>query len=116
MAKNGLAYPRLRVQMADGAEWEVQPIGPDQMLFEVTAVKHKFPEFTKAPVTWQTFLAWAASRREGLIPNTLTWDTFKTTHLYVQATTDADDDDDQADDDESDPADVPPTRPAAATG
>jgi hypothetical protein len=118
VAKNGLAYPRLRVIMADGGEWEIQPIGPDQILWETTAVKHKWPEFTRTPVTWQTFLAWAASRREGLVPTALTWETFRAQHQYVQAV-DQDTEpaaDDQADDDELDPADVPPTRPGVGTG
>lgn len=119
MSKNGLVYPLLRVVMADGAEWEVQPIGPDQILWERTAVKHKWPDFQQTPVTWQTFLAWASSRREGLIPAGLTWEAFSTAeHRYIENVaaeqdTPADDDDDP---DAAGPADAPFTRPGVGTG
>jgi hypothetical protein len=116
-APNGLAYPRLRVVMADDAEWQVQPIGPDQIRFELTASKHKWPPFTDTPVLWQTFLAWTASRREGLLPTSVTWEEFRDTgHRYVQAAP-TDDEQDQADDEDGlGPDDVRPTRPGPGTG
>lgn len=114
MSKNGLVYPRLRVVMEDGAEWEIQPKGKDQIRWEETAVKHKWPDFQKTPAKWQTFLAFTASRREGLIPLALSWEEFLTAHDYVQP---ADSDDPgEAAEDEPDPADAPFTRPAPGTG
>jgi len=115
MSKNGLVYPLLRVVMADGAEWEVQPIGPDQILWERTAVKHKWPDFQQTPVTWQTFLAWAASRREGLIPPSLTWEAFSgSEHRYVQNVQDTPAE--EEDPDAPGPADAPFTHPGTGTG
>ena len=82
--KNGLIYPRLWVMMADGAEFEVQPVGPDQIQWELTAARNKWPDFQKTPALWQTYLAWHALKREGAIPPDTTWDWFRGNHRSVQ--------------------------------
>lgn len=117
-AKNGLIYPRLYVSMVDGAEWEVQPLGPDQIAWEFEAVKRKYPAFQGIPATWQTFLAWHASRREGLIPVTVTWDQFRNElHRIVQPAADTDDAPGDTDEDgDLDPDDAIPFVPAPGTG
>lgn len=79
----GLSIPRLRVLPADGEPWEVQAYNPDLMLWERTAAQHRWPPIKQAPFTWMTFLAWAASRRTGRIPQTLTWEQFAATVLEV---------------------------------
>jgi hypothetical protein len=119
MSKNGLIYPRLRVVMEDGAEWEVQPKGKDQIRWEETAAKHKWANFQETPAKWQTFLGWRASVREGLLPSSVgSWETFLDLHDYVQPV-DLTPDEDRADAEDEDgpgPADAPFTRPAAGTG
>jgi hypothetical protein len=79
----GLTIPRLRVLPADGEPWEVQAYNPDLMLYERTAAQHRWPPIKSAPFTWMTFLAWAASRRTGRIPETLSWEVFAATVLEV---------------------------------
>lgn len=115
MSKNGLIYPRLYVEMSDGAEFEVQPIGPDQINWELTAVKHHWPDFQKTPALWQTFLAWSGLRREGMIPQTVTWDQFRTDHRFVQPADLGADEPVESEGDEG-PADATPTGPVVVTG
>ncbi len=79
----GLTIPRLRVIPAEGEPWEVQAYNPDLLLYEDTAAKHRWPPIKSAPFRWMTFLAWAASRRTGRIPQTLTWEVFAATVLEV---------------------------------
>lgn len=44
----------------------VPVLNPDRVRWDMTAAKHSWPEFAKAPFLGTTFLAWAAMRREGL--------------------------------------------------
>lgn len=92
MSKNGLLYPRCQVMMQDGSVWEVQPIGPDALDYDMIAAKRKWPPFNEIQTTWATYLAWHASKREGL--TTLTWDQFREQHTQVKPiqTDDADED------------------------
>jgi hypothetical protein len=117
MSKNGLIYPRLRVVMEDGAEWEVQPKGKDQIRWEETAAKHKWANFQDTPAKWQTFLAWRASVREGLLPPTVgSWEQFLDGHDYVQPVDVDAAADGEAVEDGAGPSDAPFTRPAVGTG
>lgn len=70
-----LPTPRFRVIMRDGSEHTVQALNADQLAWDRTAAKHGWPEATKAPMTWATFVAWSACRREGLIDG-MSWDDF----------------------------------------
>lgn len=70
--------PYVNVVLADGTEFGVQAFNPDLVRYERTASKHGWPGPDKEPVTWLTFLAWSAGRREKLIPADLSWETFNT--------------------------------------
>jgi len=74
-----LNNPRVHVVMADGAEWDAQSINPDLLRYERTAAKYKWPGPSSSPVTWLTFMAWAAGTREGHIPPSMTWEQFSRT-------------------------------------
>lgn len=71
-----LRNPRFLVVMADGATWTVQSLNQDMLRWESTATKHKWPPFNQTPMRWNTFLAYRASLREGLIPPDLLWEEF----------------------------------------
>jgi hypothetical protein len=77
----GLPMPRIQVWPAEGPPYVVQGYGSDMILFEETAAKHRWERLGPgtAPMRWTYFMAWAASRREGLIPPDVTWEVFKTT-------------------------------------
>lgn len=60
-----LTTPRLRVQLDDGTEHDVQTMNPDAIRFDVTRGRKGWPDSKDAPLLWATFLAWAAMRREG---------------------------------------------------
>src|SRR5262245_40906380 len=62
--------------MADGRELTVRVLNPDYLRWDRTAAKHGWPAMAKAPFTWLTFVAWSALRREGLIPEAMTWEDF----------------------------------------
>lgn len=71
-----LVSPRLRGALADGTTFDVQTANPDLIRYERTAAKHKWPPFDQQPVTWLTFLAWAALKREAQLPPDVTWERF----------------------------------------
>jgi hypothetical protein len=89
----GLTIPRLRVVPIDGDPYTVQAYQPDLVLWEETAAARKWKANTpgNAPFKWLAFLAWAASRRTGRIPDTVTWDAFLAGLAQVTDATTADD-------------------------
>jgi hypothetical protein len=66
----------IRVALDDQDEYVVTTRLSDHNLWDVTRAKHKWPTPGDAPLTWLGFLAWAASRRAGKIPASLTWEQF----------------------------------------
>lgn len=54
------------VELADGTRYTVRVINRDYVLWDKTATKHRFGSATDTPFRFSTFLAWAASTREGL--------------------------------------------------
>lgn len=56
---------RIHVVLDDGAEWTVRADNRDFLRWDKTAPRHKWDARTQ-PFLLQTFLAWAASRRQGL--------------------------------------------------
>ena len=103
VARSGLTIPLVRVVPADGEPYEIQCYNPDLLLFEETAVKHRWKGPTDAPFRWLTFLAWAASRRTGRIGPDVTWESFAATTLEISDARPA-------------PATADPTRPGPAPG
>jgi hypothetical protein len=84
MTDHRLPTPRFRIYLADGREIEVQALNADQLAWDRTAAKHGWPAAQAAPLTWATFVAWSAARREGHI-NGMTWEQFSETEaLAVQ--------------------------------
>jgi hypothetical protein len=104
-----LTSPLLEVTMADGAVLTVQTANPDLLLYERTAAKHKWRPMTEAPLTWITFLSWAALRREDQIPRDLTWEAYSEQALHITDVSERDDDTD-------DPGAGDPTRPGPGPG
>lgn len=88
----------------DGATLEVQTANPDLIRYERTAAKHRWPGMADQPITWLTFLAWAALRREAQLGPEVTWERFSDElALFVER---ADTDDDPDGPDPGDP--IPP--------
>ena len=73
-----LATPRLSVVLAEGDDEAivVQVINADMVLAEVTGRKHNWGKFTDSAIQYQTFMAWAALKRRGLIPGDLLYEKF----------------------------------------
>ncbi len=107
-----LPSPLLRVTLDDGAVLEVQTTNQDLVRWERTQAKHRWPKATDAPLTWQTFLAWSALRREQQIPAELTWEAFADDRCVGVEHVGSDDDDE--DDDEDGPG--RPTPPGPGPG
>lgn len=84
VGKVGLTIPRLRVVPAAGDPYTVQAYNPDLLLYEETAAVHRWKGPGDAPFRWLTFLAWAASRRTGVIGDDVSWDQFKASTLQVE--------------------------------
>jgi hypothetical protein len=101
VARSGLTIPRIRVVPAAGDPYTVQVYNPDLLLYEETAATHRWKGPGDAPFRWLTFLAWAASRRTGVIGDDVTWESFRATTLEIVNV-------------DSPPAD--PTRPGVVPG
>lgn len=88
MADYKLASPHVRVLRGslDAPEvLELQTLNPDLVAFDRTRVKHKWPTPQEAPFVFLTFVSWHAARREGLIPNDLTYEAWEGTTLDVSS-------------------------------
>jgi hypothetical protein len=85
-----LPTPLARARLADGRVLEARVLNPDYLRWDRTASKHGWPKAADAPFFWQTFLAWSAFRREGLIADSVTWEEFSE-RLAVQVELERDD-------------------------
>jgi hypothetical protein len=90
-----LATPRVTVTLDDGRELTTQVRNADYLRWDRTAAKHGWPAMAKAPFMWLTFVAWSALRRDGAIPDSMTWEAFSDTHALQVRT--AEDDETGAD-------------------
>jgi hypothetical protein len=79
------AQIRLRVELDGRDAYIVGTRLVDHNMWDTTRAKHGWPKPDEAPFTWQGFLAWAASRRTGLIDPELTWERFLTECLGVES-------------------------------
>jgi hypothetical protein len=103
MAK--LATPKLVVYLSEDDDAEpvvVQSINADLVLTETTARKHGWGTFTDAPIKSQTFLAYAALKRKGVL-NGQTFEDFERTAVSITTA-------------DGDPAASNPTRPDPGSG
>ena len=84
MAK--LATPKLEVYLSedDNEPVIVQTINADLVLTETTGRKHGWGSFTDAPIKNQTFMAWAALKRKGVL-NGQTFEEFEQTAVSITA-------------------------------
>lgn len=85
-----LDTPRVQVTMDDGRQWVVQVRNPDYLAWDRTAAKHRWGSMRDVPLTWLTFVAWAALRRVGHINGDMTWEAFSETHAVEVKTVKAD--------------------------
>lgn len=62
-----LSRHTFRVELADGSVHEVTSSNADQIAWEETRARRKWPQVTEgAVVLWWTFLAWRAASRAGV--------------------------------------------------
>jgi hypothetical protein len=82
MAK--LATPKLEIYLTEDQDEPiiVQTINADLVLTETTGRKHGWGSFTDAPIKNQTFMAWAAAKRKGLV-NGQTFEEFEQTAVSI---------------------------------
>jgi hypothetical protein len=64
---------------------EVQTLNPDVMNWERTSRKNKWGGIDGNEITFTTFLAWSALRRNGMIPNDMTWEAWNPRVLSVES-------------------------------
>ena len=76
MADVRLETPRVTVLLEDGQVLTAQVMNPDYLRWDRTAAKHGWPSMAKVPHTWLTFVSWSALRREGKLPQDVTWEDF----------------------------------------
>ena len=72
-----LPTPTFDVILDDGTQHRIQVTNADFLRWDKTASKHGWPEATKAPFLWNTFVCWAALRRTGALDDTFTWEQFE---------------------------------------
>jgi hypothetical protein len=89
-----LNTPRVIVKREGHENAEVQTINADLVLWDKTRFRHKWPTVSDAPFLWLTFIAWAAARRTGVIPQDLTYEQFEAETLEVETVDDEKPDDD----------------------
>lgn len=98
-----LTGQRVRVVLLDGSDYVVKTIQADRVRYDLTAPRHKWPEGTRSPFLWFTFLAWSAARREQL--TTLQFEQFHEQCVSTKAL-----------DHDPDEDDVTPTSPGQQPG
>jgi hypothetical protein len=86
-----LATPRLTVVREGVDELNLQTTNADLVLWDRTRFRHKWPTVTDAPFLWLTFIAWAAARRTGAIPENLKYETWEAEVLAVETEEDEED-------------------------
>lgn len=86
---SALSRKSFAVELDDGTRLEVTSINKDQIAYERTRARHKWPMITEGGVSqWWTFLAWAAAKRTGVF--TGTYEQFEDQAVDVDCTDDDD--------------------------
>jgi len=87
MGEVRLVAPHVRVIRDNGTEpLEIQTDNRDLLAWESTRIRHKWPKFEEAPFKWLTFISWSASRRAGVVDNTVTYEQWEASVLSVTDT------------------------------
>ena len=73
---------RFAVEMTDGTEFVVRHTMPDRIRWDENRKRHGWEPATDSPFFAQTFVTWAAAKREG--KTDLGWDEFKVQCVDVQ--------------------------------
>jgi hypothetical protein len=98
---SALSRKRFRVELDDGTVFDVQSVNADQLAYEDTRLRRKWPLITEGGIQrWHTFLAWSAARRASLYADP--FERFTDAAVDVECT----------DDDEVNGEPVDPTPPA----
>lgn len=64
---SALSRKNFRVELDDGTVFDVQSVNADQLAYEDTRMRRKWPMITEGGIQrWHTFLAWSAARRAAL--------------------------------------------------
>jgi len=102
-----LSRKHLRVELDDGRELDLTTTNDDQITYEETRARRKWPQITEGGITtWWTFLAYMAARRTGQVEPTTKWEDWRQMCVDI---TNLDDEDDDEDAELGDP-----TRPAVS--
>jgi hypothetical protein len=89
-----ISSPLVTVQREGHEPLTVQTNNRDLVLWDRTRIKHKWPRFDEAPNLWLTFIAWAAARRTGAIPEDVRYEAWEAEVIDVAGAEDDDDDED----------------------
>jgi hypothetical protein len=73
---SGLGRIHYRVTLMDGTQLVAHILNTDLLRWDKTAAKHSWPKYDVTPMTFATFLSWAALRRTGAIDPDVTWEKF----------------------------------------
>ncbi len=72
----GLGRIHYRVTLTDGTQLVAHVLNTDLLRWDKTAAKHGWPKYDTTPMTFATFLSWAALRRQGDLDPDVTWERF----------------------------------------
>ena len=96
-----LSRKNLRVELVDGRTVDIRTTNDDQITYEETRARRKWPQITEGGITtWWTFLAYVAARRTGVVEATTKWEEWRPMVVDI---TNLDDEDDEEDDGLGDP-------------
>lgn len=93
--------PRVQLHMADGTTATVSITNPDRLRWDMEAPRRKWGKAADVPVLAQTFITWAAAKREKATE--LSWDEFQSQLIGLQ-------------DMDEEPVVIRPTRTGATDG
>ena len=90
-----LSRKHLRVELDDGRLVELTTSNDDQITYEETRARRKWPQITEGGITlWWTFLAYLAARRSGVVEPTTKWEDWRPMVVDITNLDDELDDDD----------------------
>ena len=88
MASDWIGARTLDVEMVDGTKYRVRTIFSDAVAYEAAARKHGWGNPRDSTMKSLAFVSGHALRRQGDIPNTLTYEAFRDTMSAIRTDTD----------------------------